>query len=372
MSAGESEDRAKRYHRTKRRILLVNLFGTLSWLFFLQFSGAASWLKQTVSGVSEMPWPRELAYLAVFFNLLYLPFLPLTYYSGFKVEKIFGLSNQTPKAWLRDEFKKYLLSLLFFIVTGEVFLALVRFFPDQWWIYAALGWLLMTLVLTRVLPKLIIPLFYKLRPLPEGELKQSISLLCERSGLPVSGVYEILFSEKTKKANAAVVGIGKSRRMLLSDTLLARYTRPEIEMVVAHELGHHAEKHIQRSILFDFTLAFLGFYLLSLLSARLVSFLRAESLADLAIFPVLALLSFLGSILILPLQNLFSRWQEKRADRFALRIFPSHEVFASLMRKLSSQNLADPSPPAWLEFILYSHPSAKNRIKYANEILAVS
>ncbi|MBI4432414.1 MAG: M48 family metallopeptidase [Candidatus Omnitrophica bacterium] len=350
------ESRAKRYQREKNLFFLADLFLNLAFLFFAQFSGLAAHLKSWSRG-------NVFPYLAGFYLLLVIVGLPLRFWSSHLHEKQHALSRQTLAGWIGDEIKKLFLSGGFFILVTGALLVIIQVFPRTWWIIAAFGWLFLTLFVSRILPTVLIPIFYRLKPLPDGPLKERLENLCKKCGLNIPRIDEIAFSQKTVKANAALVGIGKSRRIILGDTLLSHFTDEEIEMVVAHEVGHQIHRHIPKNFVFNFCVVFGGFFLLYLLSRTIVIAFQAEHLADLAIFPILALLGFIGGLAILPAQNAVSRLMEYEADRYAIRTIPSKEIFRSMMQKLASRNLSDPEPPAWLEFLLHDHPSIANRIK---------
>ena len=360
-----ADRRAKPYHRAKLWILAADLLLSGAFLGFLQASGVSAALAGLAAAPDRPKVVEALIYLAAFFNLYTLVTLPLHFYSGYLIEKKFGLSTQKLRSWLSDRLKGYALSLVFFVAILELLIFTVERFPETWWALAAAGWLVISLFLSRILPTLIIPLFYKMKPLPNGELRDRLTALLKKCRVRVLDLYEIGLSKKTKKANAALVGIGGSRRVLLGDTLLDRYTLPEIEMVMAHELGHHVKRHIPKVVAFNTVSTLIGFYLLHRFSGLIAEALGGKGLTDLAIFPALLLLASAGGLALLPLQNGFSRWQENQADRFALETFPSKEVFVSLMNKLASQNLSDLEPNPVVEFILYDHPSIPKRIKMA-------
>ena len=359
---------SKKYHKIRLVLLLVDIVITVGFLIFLQLSGTSARLNAWAFSTTDRSWLQVLVYMTSFFNLLYVVSLPIHLYSSFVLEKRFNLSEQKLRRWVWDELKKYLLSIGFFLLTMELLYFTVVLFPKTWWIIAGSGWLFLTLFLTRIFPTLIIPLFYPTKPLPDGELKEGLLRLCQKCRVKVLGVYEIALSRKTKKANAALVGLWGSRRILLGDTLTKAYTTPEIKMVIAHELGHHVKKHISKAFVFNSALTFAGFYLLYARSEWITRALGGSHLADLSIFPALVLLVFVAGLFILPLQNGFSRWQENQADRFALETVPSREVFDTLMNKLGAQNLADFNPNPWIEFFLYDHPSIAKRLKRASEL----
>lgn len=362
--------RSKAYHRAKLALFAIDLAASLVFLLLFHFSGFSRVLSAQAATVSDWIAVQAFFYSAVFFTAYTMALLPVHFSSSFSLEHAYELSNQTLWAWVLDEIKKFAISILFFSTLGAAFYELVSRFPDTWWIFAGAGWFVMTVVLTKVLPTLLIPIFYKMKPLEEGELRSRLLSLAKKCGVPVMGIYVIGLSLKTKKGNAALVGMGRSRRVVLGDTILDRYTPEEIETVLAHELGHHKLRHIPRSIALSGAVVFAGFFLLHLVTDILVTSLNAASLADLSIYPVLFLLSLVAGLLILPAQNTFSRFHENEADRFALDITRSLGSFKSLMQKLGAQNLADPEPHPAIEFMLYDHPAIGTRIRLAERHLS--
>lgn len=360
-----ADPRAKAYHREKLRVLAAGLLLSGALLAVLQFSGLSAALAAWASAPDRPKAVEALLYLAVFFQLTYFVPLPLHFYSGFLVEKKYGLSTQRLVAWLADRVKGYALSFLFFLISMELLLFTLWRFPDTWWLVAGAGWLLVSLFLSRILPTILIPIFYKLKVLPAGELRERLIALIKKCRVRFLDIYEIALSGKTRKANAALVGIGRSRRILLGDTMLERYTHAEIEMVIAHELGHHVKRHIPKTVAFNTVTTLAGFYLLHRFAAPVTGALGGGGLTDLSIFPALVLLASVAGLVLLPLQNALSRRHEYEADRFALETCPSKEVFLSLMTKLGAQNLSDPDPSPVVEWLLYDHPSIPNRIRRA-------
>ncbi|HTL71406.1 MAG TPA: M48 family metallopeptidase [Candidatus Eisenbacteria bacterium] len=358
---------AKAYQRAKIRLFLADLALAFLLLLLLQFSGLS--VRMGEISASAPPALRDALYLFLFFNALQIPAMPLQFYAGYVLEKKYSLSTQTLQAWLADAAKRYALSLVFFLAVTGGFLWLLRAFPDRWWIFAAGGWFLVTFVVAQLFPTVLIPLFYPTRPLPDGPLRQRILALCARLRVRVLDVYEISLSKKTRKANAAVVGIGPTRRILLGDTLIAEFPPEEVEMVIAHELGHHVRRHVSRSFVFNAAAVTLGFFILQTLSKILLARTGASNLADPAVFPLVAFLSSLGGLALMPIQNGHSRHMEREADAFALDLLPSDAVFSALMTRLAALNLSDPEPSPWVEKLFYSHPSLHNRIRHGRSVL---
>ena len=360
---------AKKYQKIKLRLFAVDLVFGWTTLLLIQCSGLSRFWAEWAAARTAEPTAQIFFYALFFFHGIFLIGLPLSYYSGFVIEQRFQLSRQSRTDWVRDKFKSYALSLAFFLVTVELFYGIVRFYPRGWWLWAGVGWLGLTAGIARVLPTLLIPLFYRTRPLRDAVLRQSMERLREKTGLHALGAYEISLSEKTKKANAALVGLGKSRRILFGDTLIESFSVPEIEMVAAHEIGHHVQKHILKSLTVNFMTTLAGFFLLFQFSERLVLFFGASGLEDPAIFPALLLAGALGWFLTLPLQNFVSRHYENEADRYALTLYPDLNVFQSLLQKLGRQNLSDPDPPRWVEWLWYDHPCLSRRLENADRFL---
>jgi STE24 endopeptidase len=209
-------------------------------------------------------------------------------------------------------------------------------------------------------------LFYKFQPLANEELKQRLVRLGERAGTRVRGVYEWKLSEKSKKTNAALTGLGNTRRIILADTLLGNYSDDEIEAVLAHELGHHVHRHIMKGIALEGAITFLGFWAASfVLNYAVVRWQMFATLADFANLPLLALVSTVLSFLLLPLLNAYSRYNERQADRYCFQSITNIEPFISSMNKLADQNLAERTPSKWVEALFHSHPAISRRVAAA-------
>ena len=184
------------------------------------------------------------------------------------------------------------------------------------------------------------------------------------------GVFEWKLSEKSKKANAALVGLGNTRRIILSDTLLEKFSADEVEAVLAHEFGHHVRHHIFRMIIVQALTTYFGFYLANACLLAWGQALGLRGVADFANLPLLILVSMGLSLILLPGVNSHSRWLERQADDYALKAIPTKMAFISSMEKLAELNLAERQPSAWIEFIFHSHPSIEKRIAYARSTVA--
>ena len=230
----------------------------------------------------------------------------------------------------------------------------------------AIFWFSITILLAKVMPSVIIPLFFKYSPVG-ASLEDRVIKLSQKCGMKLVGVYEIDFSKKTNKLNAAVVGMGGTRRVILADNLVKEFTDDEIVGVLAHEFGHHKLRHMGKHIMFGIVTIFLSCYVLYLTSSVLAGFFNAAGAADIKIFPSFLLILFLASIVMLPVQNAFSRKLETEADIFALKATKDKNIFISLMNKLAEKNLADPNPSKIIKFFFYSHPPISERITLAKQ-----
>lgn len=233
-------------------------------------------------------------------------------------------------------------------------------------------WILFGIVFAKLVPVLIIPLFFKYKELENKELKRRLIHLAQSCGVKILNVFKLDLSTKTKKANAALTGMGNTRRILLGDTLLKDYTDGEIEVILAHELAHYKFKHIWRSLIFGGIFTVIGFYLINAFLTSLTQFLGFTNIYDIAAFPSIILFLTVFGLLALPIQNAYSRALERKADIFAIRLTESGDAFISCMNKLARQNLVNVSPSRFIEIMRYDHPPISKRITMAREIMRVS
>jgi len=302
---------------------------------------------------------------AVLLLFMYVLSFPAHLTVSFFLEHRFGLSRQTFGAWVSDELKSVLLSGTLGIGCIQAFYSILRFFPEYWWAVSAAAWLFFSVALTRMMPVLIIPLFYKYMPIEDEGLKKRIMDLAERSGIKLMDVCGIDLSRKTVKANAAVVGLGGTRKVILADTLTGNFSPDEIDVVVAHEFAHHKYRHIRCFMVFSGTVTVGGFYILSRVADRIAGLAGAASIADPYLLPALFLLMTAFGLIILPVQNFFSRVLERQADAFSLRLTGRAEPFITAMRKLADTNLADTDPSFLKKIFFYNHPPISERIRMA-------
>ena len=345
-----NEPKASRYHRLKRRADVVSLACTAGLLVGLL------WARP----------PLALAPCVVLLGVLHAAItLPVAFYRSFVLEHRYELSSEPAVAWLRDHAKAFGLAMVFAVLAMEGVYRLMAWSAGWWWLAAAALGAASTAALAMLAPVVLLPLFYKFRPLDRPALTARLVDLSVRAGMPVLGVFEWGLGTKTRRANAALAGWGRTRRILLSDTLLAEYSDDEIEVILAHELAHHVHQDISRGIALEFALLAAAGYASS---AALELFWRPLGLrgpADPGGLPLLLLAAGGVMLAATPLLNALSRANERRADAFALTLTRQQDAFVSAMRRLGAQNLIEESPSRAAVWLFHTHPPIEERIAAA-------
>jgi len=366
------EEQAKRYEHIKLIISISeSLLSFLLILFFL-IGGYSVELRNWVKGIVENPYLQFLLFVGLTGAGLSLFSLPFSFYSGYILEHRFQLSNQSFWEWCKEQLKAAMVGIVIGIPLLLSFYFLLLNFPQSWWFWLSVVVFLFSVLLGRLAPQLIFPLFYKFEPLQDEQLLQRMQRLAEIGGFDLQGIYRFNMSKETKKANAAFTGLGKSRRIIIGDTLLENFSADEIESVFAHEVGHFVHKHLYKLMAFGTLQTFVGFYLVNLLYNKIISIMGFNGVADLAALPLIALILSVYTLLVSPLSNALSRHYERQADLYALQHSSHPEAFAKALLKLSEQNLTDREPHPFVEFFFHGHPSIKKRVQMAEEYLTKS
>lgn len=369
----ERQQQARAYARIRHRLTLVDLAIATAGVLILLLSGLGIWLRNVLHPlgwqpiVGWFPW-QILLYFVILMVAYRLISIPLSYYRGFVLAHRFGLSTMSIKSWVLDYVKGLVLGLMLEVLAVELVYLLLATQPQLWWLWVALALLFFSVVMANLAPVLLLPLFYKFSPLPEGELTQRLTALADRAKTRVRGIFTLQMSSKTTAANAALMGLGNTRRIVLGDTMLDRYTPDEIEVVLAHELGHHVHHDIWKLILSQSVLTLGGLYLVNLaLHWAVEAHHYYLGLADAATIPFILLLTAAFGLIVMPISNGYSRAMEYHADEYALQATQKVEPFKSAMTRLANQNLADIEPAPLVEFLLHDHPSISKRLKHADE-----
>ncbi len=363
----DPQQRAKRYEAIHNLLFVGETLYTGVLLVLALVTGVSTWLAGYAQTFSTNPWVTTAIYGAVLVLTTKLLFLPLNWFSGYRLEHQYGLSNQTLGGWALDELKSLGINLVLGVFVLEVLYFLLRRFGEWWWAAAGGFFLLFGIVLSTLFPVLILPLFYKLRPLENESLRQKLTGLAQRVGAKVLGVYRMDMSAKTKKANAAFAGLGRTKRIILGDTLLDKFAEDEIEVVMAHEMAHYRHGDITKMITWSTVTTFVGLKVADVVLRDALPRYGYGGVQDLAAFPLLALAFFVFGLVVMPLNNAFSRWREWKADAGALEMTGNTDAFIRAMRKLAEQNLADLSPHPLIEYLLHDHPSLARRITFAEQ-----
>lgn len=363
--ANDSPD-AKRYNRIRRRLEISDLAIGLTFLVVLLLSGWSGMLRDWAYHGAFQNYSLAV-FLYVFMLMLAAKFIGigLDYY-GLRLERRYHLSTQKTRAWFWDESKSFLVGLVLAGIVTELLYFTMRQFPEHWWLIAWGSFLVLFVVVAQVAPLVLFPIFYKFEPLENEDLKQRLVKLSESAGTRVRGIYKWHLSEKSRKANAALTGLGATRRIILADTLLDNYSAEEIEAVLAHELGHHVHRHILKSIFVQAGITLFGFWAANyVLRFAMEDWNMFETVSDFANLPLLILVSTVLSFLLMPAMNAYSRFNERQADQYAFRSIRSVEPFITSMNKLAAQNLAERTPSKWVEWFFHSHPAISRRIAAA-------
>jgi STE24 endopeptidase len=361
----ERQRLAKEYAVIRRRLFFVDLGIMLAGVLLLLAAGWSAALRDWAENISGEPWVVVALYGLALGLAYILVTLPLSYYSSFVLPHRYGLSTQGLGGWVLDNVKELGLSAVFGLGGLELLYWLLRSFPEWWWLLmAALAWLF-GVVMAQLAPVLIMPLFYKFRPLDDPELAARLTALAEQAGTRVRGVYVMDMSSRTTAANAMLTGLGRTRRIILGDTLLKGYSHDEIETVLAHELAHHVHNDLPKGLAAQAVLMFAGMWLASVVLEWGVGVFGFRGIDDVAALPLFAVAMLLFGLVTMPAGNFLSRQMERAADRYALRTTGKSLAFRSVMMKLAGQNLAEAEPPVWVRFLFHGHPTIAERIRTA-------
>jgi STE24 endopeptidase len=354
--------KSSRYHRARRRADGAAILAGVALFGALLLTRASVAIRAAVSG-------SPAAYAVVLCILTAAVLMPFAWYREYRLERQYQLSDVRFRAWLAARLKAAGLVLAVAIPLAECVYWAMRW-PSVWWLIAAIGCTAAMALATAAGPVLLLPLLHGSRPLEREVLRHRLERLSKRAGIPLLSVHEFPLGERTRRASAALVGAGTARRILLSDTLLADYSDDEIEVVLAHEMGHHVHRHLLKAGVVEMLLLLAGFRLSAAALESSWRWLELASPADPAGMPVVALSVGMVLVAAMPLVNAWSRAHERRADRFALETASEPAAFIQAVRRMSAQNLAEdrPSSAAFLWF--HSHPTADERIASARDLLA--
>ena len=354
---------AKAYNRIKLALGIASSVLSLALIVLLVATGGTRTLAAWCSTAAGSDYAALLLFVLSIGAMQSVVTLPLGWYGSFVIEHRFSLSNQSMARWLWEHTKGLMVAAPLMAGVVCILYYCIRAYGAWWWLPVSIVLTLLTVVLARLGPVVIMPLFYRFTPIGEGSLRERIVRLCDEAGVRIEGIFSFDLSKNTKKANAAFTGIGRAKRILLGDTLVREFSEEEIETVFAHELGHERFGHIRVGMLIGTVSTFAGLFLASRLYAWSVTALGFSSLADLGALPLLAIWLSLFGLVTAQIGNMISRRHERQEDAYAVRSTGKQEAFVSALRKLGAMNLADPEPHPLVEFLFYSHPPIAKRIR---------
>jgi STE24 endopeptidase len=334
------------------------------------FSGVLPWaFHLSIRGLGQSAWAMAVFLFAMGLAMS-LPGLPFDWFSQFRLEEKFGFNTTTPKIWWMDRLKSLLLALLLGYPLLALVLKIVQWAGAWWWLWAwaaLLGFQFLMLVLA---PVLILPLFNKFTPLPDGSLRERLLELAKRTRFRAQSIQLMDGSKRSRHSNAFFTGFGRFRKIVLFDTLVQQLAEPELEAVLAHEIGHYKKKHIPKMLAFSALSSLAGLYVISFL-AKQERFYRAfgfqpsaSSLQPAAIAPALLLFGLLAGTVtfwLSPLIHWWSRRYEYQADAFAARVMSEAQPLVGALRKLNEKNLSNLTPHPLYSGFYYSHPTLLER-----------
>ena len=355
---------ARRLRSLRIRLSAIRMAVAAALTLVLVLGGAGA-LRDRVLALAFPPWAATVTFLVVLFGLVMAVDLPFRYVGGYRWERAFDLSPQRFSGWMKDLAKSLGLGLGLTVAAGMVLLWLLAAWPTWWWLIAWLLGLAVSVILAFIAPVVLVPMFYRLRPLDDPALRTRFESLAVRAKVPIVGVFELRASEKTRRSNAAVMGLGRTRRVVVTDTLLHDFRPEEVETVLAHELAHQKFLDPLRGFVLGSATSLVTLAVTGLLYSILYSLLGIRSIADMAGLPLLAALLGLVSLPLQPLELSWSRAREARADRFSLGLTQDAPNFASAVVKLHDQNLGVADPGPWEKWLFYSHPSGRERVELA-------
>ncbi len=362
----EKQRLAQRYEKEKRRLGLAGML--LSFLVLLGFyaSGLSTWTSALFPEGSFL-W-AFLVYGALFLAVITAFGLPLDFYSGYLHEHKWNFSNHTVKSWFWERCKSFLVGLAFLYLVLGLLLWVMDRFPDHWWLIAAAALTLVSVILATLFPVVILPIFNTYTPIEDSELTAALDRILEQGGLKASGFFKEDMSRQTKKENAFLAGLGKTRRVVLADNLMANMDVREIESIIAHEVGHYRHRHIWKNILAGTLQQVLAFFLIHQALRRIFPDFPASARENLALLPLLAILfGFISGFLFGPLGLALSRRFERQADDYALAAIPDSRTFQTALAGLADRNLANAYPAWWAKLLYYSHPPIGERLDMAEQ-----
>jgi STE24 endopeptidase len=361
----EKQVQARRYEKEKQILGLAGTLVSLIVLLAFYYSGASGRLADLFTGRPVIL--GFLVYITVVLSVFTLLTLPLTFYSGYIHEHKWKFSNQTVKSWLGEKAKSLAVSLVILSILLGLLLWIMACFGQTWWLMAGLGMALVSVILATLLPIVILPIFNKYTPIQDKELTAALDKILSQGGLRSSGFFKEDMSRQTKKENAFLAGLGKTRRVVLGDNLMKNMTVPEIESVIAHEVGHFRHRHIWKNIMIGTLEQLAVFFVINTVMKSLFPQFLSSTRLNLSLLPMFVIFTgAISSVLFEPFSHALSRHFEKQADQYALENIKDKNAFMTALAGLADRNLSNAYPEWWVKLLYYSHPPIGERLEMAD------
>jgi STE24 endopeptidase len=376
----EDVDEMLDYQRTKTGLSVLQTVMGLVVLLLVLYSGVFADVVAAVEGLEVAPLGYETLFEGVLFvagGVLVLQAFsaPFDAVDTFVVEESFGFNNQTPRLWLRDQVVGAVVSVVLVSVVAGAVLAAVGAFPTYWWAVGVALYFVFAVVMQVLLPRVVMPLFYDFDPVDEGDLRDAVDDVFDRAGFECDQIYEMDASSRSGHSNAFFAGFGKTKRVVLFDTLVEQMEIPEVQGVLAHELAHWKRAHIWKQLVLGAVQVGITLVALWWLTQQGWLYGMFGVAGDVASVPYAGLL--LGALwveplnrLIAPLTNKLSLAHEREADTFAVEVMGEGESMVGALSALASENLSNPFPHPLYEAFHYDHPPIPERMQYIESFAA--
>ena len=358
-------ERVKQYKRARILLFVAGIVSSWITASLFVFSGASRRLTDSTSSSVRNKRAGEGIAIVAFILLSWIISFPLAFLRGYRLEHAYEMSNQSFIQWLGDQLKGLTLQLVLMAPMTQAMLGVIRRRPSDWWAVLSALAIPFTVILSHLAPVLILPLFNTYQPLRDRELAKRLKDLAARSGIDVADILEMDMSKQTRAANAFFTGVGSTRRIVLSDTLLDELSHDEIETIVAHEIGHQANRDLWRllgiGVLNTAAIAWATQNVFERIdrSTQRQTGIRGAGFVE--ALPLLGLVASVVGLIGMPLENAYSRHLERKADRYALRLTDNPAAFRSGLDKIAEISLADPDPSRLEQVLLHSHPPIVER-----------
>jgi STE24 endopeptidase len=361
----ERYEQSMAYTKTKTRLEIVRLYVEACLLLAFVFLGAFGALDEKLRDILryDARW-LPIVYVVAVGIIAYLLTLPFMIYGQFVLEQRFGFNKMTIGTFVADQVKGLIAMLAMAVPMLELLFWLVDKAGTNWWIWGFASFMAFQFLMAAIFPVVLMPLFYKFSPLPEGDLKEALARLIKRLDFKAAGVFSMDGSSRSAHSNAFFAGMGATRRIVLFDTLISSLNTREIVAVIAHEIGHNKHQHVRKKLLLSITTVFLAFWGLDA-CMRSPTFFNAFGVATPSAHVAFVLFGlFLGVItfVLTPASNAMSRRFEYEADAFSVKVTADAPAMASSLIALAKDNLSNLTPHPWYSFFHYSHPTTLERI----------